>query len=61
MTKSRSRTPHWAVFAAAVLSLGSIGATPKADTLAELLGVWLIPAVLGLYGMQRSIQNDADE
>jgi hypothetical protein len=61
MTKPRSRTPHWAVFAAAVLSLGSIGATPKADNLAELLGVWLIPLVLALYAIQRTIQHDSND
>jgi hypothetical protein len=56
-----SRSPHWAVFAAALLSLGSIGATPKAKTLAELLGVWLIPLVLALYGIQRTIQSDSHD
>jgi hypothetical protein len=35
--------------------------TPKADHLAELLGVWLIPLALALCGIQRTIQNDSGE
>jgi hypothetical protein len=49
------------LYAAAVLSLGSLGVTPKAESLAELLGMWMIPLLLGLYGVQRTILVDPDK
>jgi hypothetical protein len=44
------------VFAAAALSLGSVAATPQAESLAELVGMWLIPLLFGLYGVYRMIR-----
>jgi hypothetical protein len=35
-------------------------ATPKATSLAELLGMWIIPLILGLYGVHRTIQVHPD-
>jgi hypothetical protein len=59
MTTRGSREPHWSLHTAAVLSLCSLMATPKAASLAELLGMWMIPLLLGLYGLQRTIQVGA--
>jgi hypothetical protein len=49
------------LYAAAVLSLGSLGVTPKAGSLAELLGMWMIPLLLGLYGVHRTILVHPDK
>jgi hypothetical protein len=54
MTKPESRSPQPTVGAAAALSLGSIAATPKADTLAELLGTMVDTA------RSRAVRDVAD-
>jgi hypothetical protein len=59
MTTRGSRDPHWSLHTAALLSLCSLMVTPKAASLAELLGMWMIPLLLGLYGLQRIIQVGA--
>ncbi len=61
MTRRGSGEPHWSLYAAAVLSLGSLGVTPKAGSLAELLGMWMIPLLLGLYGVHRTILVHPDK
>jgi hypothetical protein len=61
LTTRRNRGLHWSLHTAAVLSLCSLMATPKAASLAELLGMWMIPLLLGLYGLQRTIQVQADK
>jgi hypothetical protein len=60
MTKRWNSRLHWSVFAAAALSLGSVAATPQAESLAELVGIWLIPLLFGLYGVHRMIKIDAE-
>jgi hypothetical protein len=61
MTMRGHSGPHWSLYAGGVLSLGSLGVTPKAGSLAELLGMWMIPLLLGLYGVQRTILADPDK
>lgn len=46
---------HWTLSTAGLLSLSALGASPKAQSGAELLGIWSIPIVLGLYGLCRTI------
>jgi hypothetical protein len=48
-------TPHWTLSTATLLSICALGASPRADSPAELLGIWMIPALLGLYGLGRTI------
>jgi hypothetical protein len=48
-------TLHWTLSAATLLSLSALGASPQAETQAELLGIWMIPILVGLYGLGRTI------
>lgn len=46
---------HWTLSTAVLLSLSALGASPRAKSGAELLGIWTIPILLGLYGLCRTI------
>lgn len=45
---------HWTLSTAGLLCISALGASPRAESSAELLGIWTIPILLGLYGLCRT-------
>ncbi len=48
-------TFHWTVSAATLLSISALGASPMAESGAELMGMWVIPVLTAAYGLYRTI------
>lgn len=48
-------TAHWTLSAATILSLSALAASPQAASGGELLGIWIVPIVVGVYGVGRTI------